>query len=193
MVGAAQIDALLQIDGAAERLVEGGIMRGDALHAGARIVVAIGAGLVRGAGLAVPQLLAVEHPQHAGIGGVVVLHRPGFRRHEAVAGAALAWRDFTRQARPPPAAPPARSMPAISFDGDRGGRGFRKTVVADPFEFELAALGRGGEEGDERVGGDRRKQVGAENLVAVIAAGKARDDVARDRLRRTRYGDSRFP
>ena len=50
--------------------------------------------LARRAGLAVPQLLAVEHPQHAGIGGVVVLHRLGVRRHEAVAGPALGLRDF---------------------------------------------------------------------------------------------------
>ena len=100
MVGAAEIDALLQIDGPAERLVEGGIAGRDALHAGARIVVAVGAGLVRGAGLAFPQRFAVEHPEHAGIGGVVVLHRLGLRRHEAVAGAALGLRDFGGEAAP---------------------------------------------------------------------------------------------
>jgi hypothetical protein len=54
MIGAAQIDALLEIDGPAQRLVEGRIARRDALHADARVVVAIGAGLVRGAGLARP-------------------------------------------------------------------------------------------------------------------------------------------
>ena len=49
VIGAAQIDALLEIDGAAERLVESGIAGGDTLHAGAGIVVAIGTGLVGGA------------------------------------------------------------------------------------------------------------------------------------------------
>jgi len=39
------------------------------------IAVASGAGAIRGARLLVPQRLAVEHPQHAGIAGVVVLHR----------------------------------------------------------------------------------------------------------------------
>ena len=55
-----------------------------------------------------------------------------------------------------------------------------KPLVAGPFELELAALGRRREEGDERIGGDRRKQVGAKNLDAVEAAGEARDDVARN-------------
>src|ERR1700712_1067896 len=48
--GAAQVDALLQVDRTAENLVEGGIAGRDAFHAGARVVVAIGAGLVRAAG-----------------------------------------------------------------------------------------------------------------------------------------------
>ena len=51
VLAAAQIDALLQIDGTAERLVDGGIAGRDALHAGARIPVAIGAGFARGAAL----------------------------------------------------------------------------------------------------------------------------------------------
>ena len=37
------------------------------------------------------------------------------------------------------------------------------------------------------------KQIGAENLLAVEAAGEARDDVARHQLRPTRCGDSRSP
>src|SRR4029079_10034876 len=49
------------------------------------------------ASLVIPYLLAVEHPQHAGIGGAVVLHRPGVRRHETVAGAAFVLRDFSSQ------------------------------------------------------------------------------------------------
>src|ERR1019366_7918364 len=94
MPGAAQIDALLQIDGTSKRFVEGRIAGRHALHAGPRVVVAIGAGLACGAGLALPQRFAVEHPQHAGIGGIVVLYGLGVRRHEAVAGSALCLRDF---------------------------------------------------------------------------------------------------
>src|SRR6516225_10085204 len=71
-----------------------------------------------------------------------------------------------------------------SFDRN-GCRGrFRKSVVADPFEIEFSAFGRNGEESDERVGGNRRKQIGAENLLAIIAAGEARDDIARYNLAR---------
>src|SRR5260370_13043900 len=94
MVDAAQIDALLQIDGAAERLVERGIAGSDALHGRAGLAVAVGAGLVGGAYLALPQRIAVEHPEHAGIGGVVLLHRLGVRGQEAVCGGALALRDI---------------------------------------------------------------------------------------------------
>src|ERR1019366_6463990 len=72
----------------------GGVARRHALHAGARVMVTIGAGLARGTGLAVPQGFAVEHPQHAGIGGIVILDRLGVGRHEAVAGPVLGWRDF---------------------------------------------------------------------------------------------------
>src|SRR5260221_9741582 len=94
MVGAAQVDALLEVDGPAERLVESGIMRRDALHGGTGVAVAIGTGLVRGTNLALPQRFAVEHPEHAGVDGVVVLHCLGVRRHEAVAGAAFGRRNF---------------------------------------------------------------------------------------------------
>ena len=97
MPDAAQIDALFQVDGTAERLVEGRIAGRDALHAGARVIVAIGTGLGRRADLVLPQRLAVEHPQHAGIGGIVVLHRLGVRRHEAETGASLCLGDFGRQ------------------------------------------------------------------------------------------------
>src|ERR1700722_5280875 len=96
---AAEIDALFQVDGAAKRLVESGIAGGDALHAGARVVVAIGAGLAGGACLAPPQRLAVEHPQHAGIGRIVLLHRSRFRRHEAESASPLALRNLARRKR----------------------------------------------------------------------------------------------
>src|SRR5262245_34963203 len=68
------------------------------------------------------------------------------------------------------------------FDGD--GRGFRrrKPVVPAPFELELAALGRDRRERQEGVGGDRREQLGAENLLSVIGADEQIDDVARQHI-----------
>src|ERR1700737_1095993 len=54
MSDTAQIDALLQIDGTAEFPVEGRVAGAATLHAGARILMAIGAGLARCAGLALP-------------------------------------------------------------------------------------------------------------------------------------------
>src|SRR4051794_24586268 len=77
---------------------------------------------------------------------------------------------------------PSLSSQQISFDSDRGRGRFGKTPVADPFEIELAALGRDREEGNERVCGDGWKQVGAEDLRAVVAASKTGDDIARDGL-----------
>src|SRR5437762_6067686 len=99
VVGAARIDALLQIDGAAGCLVESRVARGHAFHACAGIIVAIGAGLVGGTQLALPKRLAVEHPEHAGVGGILVLHRAGVRLHEVVAGATVGLRDFGGESR----------------------------------------------------------------------------------------------
>src|SRR5262249_48714439 len=64
------------------------------LHALARVAMAVGAGAVRLARLLVPQRLAVEHPERAGVGAVVVLHGTGLGAHELVAGAPIAGRDF---------------------------------------------------------------------------------------------------
>src|ERR1700721_1565781 len=99
MKRAAQIDALLEVDGASEWLVIGRITRRDAFHAGAGVAMTVGAGLARRACLAVPQRFAIERAQHAGIGGVVVLHRLGVRSHKGVAGPALSLRDFGRNQR----------------------------------------------------------------------------------------------
>src|SRR5216683_4399551 len=93
MPRAFEIDARFEIDRVAQLLVEGRIARRHAFHGGAGVAMAIRAGLVRRALFLLPQGFAVEHPEHAGIGGVVILDRLGFRRHEAVARAALAWRN----------------------------------------------------------------------------------------------------
>ena len=48
------------------------------------------------------------------------------------------------------------------------GRG--EAVVAGPVERDRAALGRDRVERDERIGGDRRIELGAEDLLAVVGA-----------------------
>src|SRR6185295_7660737 len=48
----------------------------------------------------------------------------------------------------------------------------------------------GGEERDEGIGRDRREQVGAKNLLAIVAAGEAGDDVARDQLAGRRMAEA---
>src|SRR5258708_24709289 len=84
----------------------------------------------------------------------------------------------------PPQRQQARQTNAApaSFDDDRARFGCRKPVVAAPAKAQRAALGRGGEECDERISRDRRRQFGAEDLFAVIAAGEPGDDVARDEV-----------
>src|SRR5580765_6278465 len=86
-----------------------------------------------------------------------------------------------------PAATSRPSLPALaiirrprSFDGDRGRLARRKPVVAAPLEGKRAALGRGGKKRDERIGRNRRRQLGTEDFRAVVGAGEHRDDVARD-------------
>src|SRR5262249_22475499 len=46
------------------------------------------------AGRRVPQRLALEHGEHAGIGAVVLLHRQRLGRHERAARLALGGRDL---------------------------------------------------------------------------------------------------
>src|SRR5712692_7074744 len=70
---------------------------------------------------------------------------------------------------------------STSFDHDIGALRTRLAVVVRPGKLDRAALCGDGEKRDERVGGDRRMQVGAKNLLAVIAAYEGADDVARDR------------
>src|SRR5438552_6634378 len=67
-----------------------------------------------------------------------------------------------------------------SFHGDLDLLGCGVAVVAGPPEFDGAALGGDRVEGDERVGGNRWMQLGAENLLAVVGGDEVRDDVARD-------------
>src|SRR5436190_19494928 len=96
MLGAAQVDALLEIDRAVVRRAEGRIARCDALHADRCVAMAVGAAAAGGAGLLVPQHLAVEHPQRRRIGGVVVLHGLAVAAEIGIAGAALVERNVGR-------------------------------------------------------------------------------------------------
>src|SRR3981081_140264 len=77
----------------------------------------------------------------------------------------------------PPYEPNARS-----FHGDLRRCGFVEAVVAGPLERDRSACARHRVEGDEGMGGDCGVEVGAEKLLAVVAAGELGDDVARDRL-----------
>src|SRR5882672_6751580 len=52
--GAADVDLLIEIDRATACRIEGRIAGGDALHGFARLAMAVGAGFVRRAGLALP-------------------------------------------------------------------------------------------------------------------------------------------
>src|SRR4029453_19357424 len=76
----------------------------------------------------------------------------------------------TRAARRP------RRSRNVNGDGLFGDKAF----IARPAETDLAALGRHCEERHERIGGDRRREIHAEDLGAVPARGKALDDVARN-------------
>jgi hypothetical protein len=55
-------------------------------------------------------------------------------------------------------------------------------VIRGPIEGDHPALRREREEGDERVRGNRREQIRAEHLHAVIRAGEPVDDIARNRV-----------
>ena len=69
--GAAKIDAALEVEELAARLVDFRIARGDPAHA--RVLVAACAGKVLFSRRLTPEFFAALHPQHAGIGEVVVL------------------------------------------------------------------------------------------------------------------------
>src|SRR5712692_8278035 len=98
-VGAAEVDALLEVDRPSPGGVERRMARGHALHARPGITVAVGAGAAGGAGLPVPQRSALEHPELPGIGGVLVLHRARLAAHEVVARAAVGARDLAGEGR----------------------------------------------------------------------------------------------
>ena len=99
-VGAADVDALLEIDRPPARDVEGRVARRDALHARAGVAMAVGARAAGGAALPVPQRRAVEDPEHARIDGVVILHRARLAADELVAGAALRERNLGSDGEP---------------------------------------------------------------------------------------------
>src|SRR5688572_13913112 len=67
------------------------------------------------------------------------------------------------------------------LDNDLRGLRDREAVVAGPLERQRAALRRDRREGDERIRGDRRMQLRAEDLDTVVGAHEEPDDVARDR------------
>jgi len=70
-----------QVDGRARRPIPGRIARRHPAHR-RRIAMASGTALR-------PKRLALQHPQHAGIGAVIGLHRLGIARHVREAGTAF--------------------------------------------------------------------------------------------------------
>src|SRR5262249_18059247 len=82
----------------------------------------------------------------------------------------------------PPGRPRKRQPLPASFDGDVNGLGRGEAVVAGPFEAQRAAFGGNGGKGQERIGGNRREQLGAEDFLSVIFADEVGDDVAWHRL-----------
>src|SRR5262249_10113813 len=78
--------------------------------------------------------------------------------------------------------PSASDVRPLSFDRDGGLLGGGESVVAGPFELERAARGCHRAECDERIGRDRRMELGADDLLPVVGAHEQADDVARDRL-----------
>ncbi len=93
-LGAAGVDALLEVHRPAAGGIESGVARRDALHARAGVSMAAGTREAGGAGLRLPQRLAVEHPQRARVGRVVVLDGARLARHELVARTALFRRNL---------------------------------------------------------------------------------------------------
>src|SRR5205085_7113184 len=94
LLGATEINALLDVDRASFGGAEYRIARRHAAHRGRGVAVAVRTRLVGFADFAFPQRLAVEHRERCRVGGVVVLHRFGGGRHLLVARAALVERDF---------------------------------------------------------------------------------------------------
>src|SRR5262245_20319853 len=77
--------------------------------------------------------------------------------------------------------PPRRQGLATALvDGDGDRLGHREAIVARPLERDGAALDGDRPEREERIGRDRRVEVGAEDLRPVVRAHEAADDVAWD-------------
>src|SRR2546426_9606048 len=111
-VGATDIDALLESDRPPPAGVERRMAGGHALHRRPSIAVAVSAGAAGGARLAVPERTALEHPEHARVGGVVVLHRARLAAHEVIARAAGVARELLPEGPRPPRDRPPRDAQA---------------------------------------------------------------------------------
>src|SRR5205807_9585996 len=94
LLGAAQIDALLDVDRTAFFDIECRVARRYAAHRLLGIAMAIRAGLAGRAGVGRPRRLAVERRERRRVRRVVVLHRLGVTAHEFVAGAAFGEGSF---------------------------------------------------------------------------------------------------
>ena len=92
-LNAALDDAARKIHRALRLGVDGRIARGHTLHALVRIRMAGGAGFLCLASWRIPQCLAFQHRQHAGIGEIISLHGLCIGPHKIKAGFARILRN----------------------------------------------------------------------------------------------------
>src|SRR5262245_9035520 len=95
-----------------------------------------------------------------------------------------------RRGRRPRQRPATTRCGGASRDGDLGRLGQGEALVAGPLELEAAARGRNRGEHEQRVRRDRGMEIGAEDFLAVVGAGEAVDDVARDHFPELRAAEA---
>src|SRR5215467_8709586 len=89
MLGAADVYAFFNVDRSAALGVESRVACGHTFHGIGRLSMAVGAGAPCCPRPRSPGNLTVEHPQHAGIGRIFILHRLGIGAHLRIGRAAL--------------------------------------------------------------------------------------------------------
>src|SRR5215831_13369948 len=200
MLGAADVYAFFYVDRRAALGVESRIACGHSLHGTGRLVMAVGTRAPCCPCLRAPGYLTIEHPQHAGIGRIFVLHRLRIGAHLLIGRPALVdrnvagenWKcgaeerdddncsDWDESAPLPRREAGPMERPHRSFHDDLGLPCRREAVVAGPFELECATFSGHGREGDERIGGDGGIKLRAEYLLTIICRNETGDDVTRD-------------
>src|SRR5689334_17258341 len=89
MLGAADVYAFFYVDRRAALGVESRVARAHTFHGIGRLTMAVGAGALCCPRLGAPGDLTIEHPQHARIGRIFILHRLRIGAHLLVGRPAL--------------------------------------------------------------------------------------------------------